>query len=102
MDLTPEHIKGGEKPHLVEGLKKSRLGPLHTRHFCSRYCDKKIKRHFSSNIFWDNSKYFEISLQYFEEIFLSKYLFISLSKYCVQKCLVCISPKSELEIENFL
>jgi len=96
----------------TERIKKSSWGPLHTRHFCSRYCDiaikryfdKKIKRHFSSNIFflrvlkiffWDNSKYFEMSLQYFEEtnIFLSKCLFIFLSKYCVQKCLVCISPK---------
>ena len=37
-----------------------------------------------------------MSLQYFEEknIFLSKCLFIFLSQYCVQKCLVCISPKN--------
>ncbi len=57
-------------------------GPLHTRHFCSQYFDKKIKRYcdkktfFTPNIFflcvlkiffWDNSKYFEMSLQYFEE-----------------------------------
>jgi len=35
------------------------------------------------NIFWDNSKYFEMSLQYFEEnyIFLSKCLFIAISFY---------------------
>jgi hypothetical protein len=66
-----------------------------------RYCDKKT--FFIENIvflcvlkifFWDNFKYFEMSLQYFEEkkIFLSKCLFIFLSQYCVQKCLVCISP----------
>jgi len=30
------------------------------------------------NIFWDNSKYFEMSLQYFEE---KKYLFIKMSFY---------------------
>jgi len=33
--------------------------------------------------FWDDSKYFEMSLQYFEEknIFLSKCLFIAISFY---------------------
>ncbi len=45
--------------------------------------------------FWDNSKYFEMSLQYFEEkISFSQYLFIFLSQYYARKCLVCISPKS--------
>jgi len=37
-------------------------------------------------------KYFEMSLQYFEEknIFLSKCLFIALTKYCARKCLVWV------------
>ncbi len=45
---------------------------------------------------WDNSKYLEMTLQYFEEknIFISKCLFIFLSKYCAQKCLVCINPNA--------
>jgi len=37
----------------------------------------------SALIFWDDSKYFEMSLQYFEEknIFLSKCLFIAIFFY---------------------
>jgi len=40
-----------------------------------------------------------MSLQYFDEknIFLSKCLFIFLSQYCVQKCLVCIRPKWDFQ-----
>jgi len=50
-----------------------------------RYCDKKkfFIQYFLSCVYWkylflDNSKYFEMSLKYFEEkhIFLSKCLFI--------------------------
>jgi len=43
--------------------------------------------------FWDNSKYFEMSLQYFEEknIFLSQYQNIS-SK---NECLVCNVPNAD-------
>jgi hypothetical protein len=75
-------------------------GLIHTRHFDEQYCDKETKRHFSSNIFFpvcienifwgDNSKYFEMSLQYFEEkkIFLFQYLVIVISHYRKRKCLV--------------
>jgi len=28
------------------------LGLIHTRHFCTQYFDKKIKRHFDKNIFF--------------------------------------------------
>jgi len=74
-----------------------------------RYCGK---RHFSSkifspvcieNIFWDNSKYFEMSLQSFKEknILLSKCLLIFLSQYCVQKCLVCISPYCDIFLSKY-
>jgi len=43
------------------------LGLIHTRHFCTQYCDKKIKRHFDKKIFFsskycnDISKYLESS-----------------------------------------
>ena len=62
------------------------LGLIHTRHFDAQYFDISIKRHFSSNIFFLcvlNSKYFEMSLQYFEEknIFLLQYLFIAILQY---------------------
>jgi len=43
------------------------LGLIHSRHFCTQYFDKKIKRHFDKNIFFsskycnDISKYLESS-----------------------------------------
>jgi len=68
--------------------------------------------HFSYNIFscvnWkylflDNSIYFEMSLQYFEEknIFLSKCLFIFLSQYCMQNIL-CDVGLNVIEVLNKL
>ncbi len=65
-----------------------------------RYCNKKtffIQYFFpvcTENIFGDNSKYFEMSLQYFEEkkIFLLQYFFIAISQYREHKCLVCNCP----------
>jgi len=57
-----------------------------------RYLDEKTFFHqyffpvCIENIFWDNSKYFEMSLLYFEE---KKYHFITISQYCDQKCLLC-------------
>jgi hypothetical protein len=43
--------------------------------------------------FWDHSKCLEMSLQYFKEK-ISLYQNVFLSKYCVPKCRVCISPKA--------
>jgi len=66
-----------------------------------RYCDKKIKRHFSTNIFftvWIENIFFYL----FETILkcnytilkkkISFYLFIEILQYCVPKCLVWIRP----------
>ncbi len=111
-----DHNADCENPYVVPGVTANKFtliankttnllhtfssfyGPIHTRHFrtqyCDKkikiYCDKKIKRHFSSKIFflcvlkiffWDNSKYFEMSLQYFEEKKIYFYLNIFLSFY---------------------
>jgi len=79
------------------------LGLIHTRHFGTQYCDKKIKRHFWSNIFFHcvNWKYLFLSmdtrvcienhnilkchynilkkkLSFYQNIFLSQYLFIAI------------------------
>jgi len=89
-------------------------GPSHTRHFCSRYCDKRIKRYFDKKIFFLQNivmtfqnilncpqKKFQYRKKILDEkcffIFLSQYLFIFLSQYCVQKCLVCTKPKRGAE-----
>jgi len=86
------------------------LGPIHTKYWdnkIKRYCNKKINRQFSSNIFFpvliENNYFWTIMLieTKFENIlkghynilekkihwsiFLSKCLFIFLSQYCVQK-----------------
>jgi len=98
----------------------SYLGPLHTRHFCSRYCDKEIFQHWhflATDFYWPTKVrsyknlvylvlWFDKSLPWPVDIhgpkisFLSQYLFIAisfyrnifLSQYCPSKCPVCISP----------
>jgi len=86
-------------------------GPIHTRYFCTQYCDKKIT---SSHMFQIPTKvsfektylylffvyvpWFFKGLPWPIEIHGTKIYFyrnIFLSQYCVRKCLVCISPKTE-------
>jgi len=61
------------------------VGPRHTQYFCTQYWYKSKKIFhpifFSlwEYLFGDNSKYLEISLQYFEE----KYIYIKMSFYLV-------------------
>jgi len=42
--------------------------------------------------FWKKNTFFWSNVNVNVNIFISKCLFIFVSKYCVQKCLVCISP----------
>jgi len=91
------------------------LRPLHTRHY-TQYCDKKILRQKyifepwisigqgkllrkKSYVNKNRSRYIFSQLtlvghwnMLLEIIFLSQYLFIAISQYCAQTCLVCISP----------
>ncbi len=74
---------------------------LYTRHFCAQYCDKKIKRHFEY-LELSQNKYFQCTQEkkhWMKNVFclFLQYLLIFLLQYCVQKCLVCISPKTTLK-----
>ncbi len=79
------------------------LGSLHTRHFCSRYCDIEIKRYCDKktffiqnffpvcieNIFWGmilnilkcHYNILKKKMSFYRNIFLSQYLFIAISFY---------------------
>ncbi len=81
-------------------LHLSILGPRHTPHFRTQYCDITIKRHFSPNIFllcelkiffWARTCLFEMHHQYLDKnnIF---YHNVFLSQYCGQKCCVWQGP----------
>ncbi len=87
------------------------FGPIHTSHFGTQYCDKKIKDiariiFFSTNIFFTvqiKNIYFclfEKILKCYYNILTKIYLFIAISfyfllQYCVPKCLVWINPLKE-------
>jgi len=97
------------------------LGLIHSRHFeaqffdtaIKRYCDKKIKRHLSSNFcfflcelkifisvylnrFWNVTTIF-----WQKNVFLSFYCNIFLSQYCMQKYCVLIRPKLRTYVDFF-
>jgi len=87
------------------------LGLIHTRHFCTQYCDKKtkrycnkkIKRHFSTNIFFSLcelkifisvylTRFWNVTTIFWQKnVFLFFYCNIFLSQYrnIVRKNIVC-------------
>jgi len=85
----PSPIKSSPQYFFAVFIMSSILGPIHTWHFGTQYCNEKIKIHFSSNIFFlcELKIFFSVYYKRFwnvtiifwrKHIFLSKYLLIAI------------------------